>query len=76
MRFGLPHLFDGAHEFILLPNGNGGTSFTQRETFRGVLMPLLARTLTHTLEGFEQMNEAIKERAEMVSPRVTAGSPA
>lgn len=66
-RLGLPRLFDGAHEFTLRSNERGGTSFTQRETFRGVLVPLLAKTLTHTLEGFEQMNEAIKQRAEMLA---------
>ena len=40
-HLGVPHIFDGAHEFILEPNGHGGTSFTQRETFRGVLVPLV-----------------------------------
>ena len=66
-RVGLPRIFDGAHEFTLEPNEHGGTSFTQRETFRGVLVPLLAGTLTHTLDGFEQMNEAIKQRAESLT---------
>lgn len=66
-RLGLPRLFDGAHEFTLLPNECGGTSFTQRETFRGVLVPVLEKTLTHTLEGFDQMNTAIKQRAEMLA---------
>ncbi|MGH3025091.1 MAG: hypothetical protein ACRDLR_01415 [Gaiellaceae bacterium] len=42
-RLGFPRLFDGAHEFTLLSNERGGTSFTQRETFRGVLVPLLAK---------------------------------
>jgi hypothetical protein len=64
-RLGLPRLFDGAHEFTLVSNERDGTSFTQRETFRGALVPLLAKTLTQTLEGFEQMNEAIKHRAEV-----------
>jgi hypothetical protein len=66
-RLGLPRLFDGAHEFTLVSNDRGGTSFTQRETFRGVLVPLLAKTLTHTLEGFDQMNAAIKQRSEMLA---------
>jgi hypothetical protein len=66
-RLGLPRLFDGAHEFTLLPNERGGTSFNQRETFSGLLVPFLAKTLVHTLEGFEQMNEAIKQRAEALA---------
>ena len=66
-RLGLPRIFDGAHEFTIESNERGGTSFTQRETFRGVLVPLLAGTLKHTREGFEQMNEAIKQRAESLA---------
>jgi hypothetical protein len=63
-HFVLPHIFDGAHEFTLASNGRGGTTFTQRETFRGALVPFFAGTLARTLEGFEQMNQALKQRAE------------
>lgn len=37
----------------------------QRETFTGVLVPLLARSLdAHTLPGLTSMNEALKVRSE------------
>jgi hypothetical protein len=39
--------------------------FVQREAFRGLLVPLFARSLDNsTLRGFEEMNRALKERAE------------
>ena len=63
----IPHIFDGAHELILESNERGATSFTQRETFRGVLVPFVAGTLSHTRDGFEQMNQAIKERVESLA---------
>ncbi|MGL4174118.1 MAG: SRPBCC family protein [Actinomycetota bacterium] len=63
-RFVVPGLFDGTHEFLLTPKGPDQTQFTQRETFRGVLVPALSRTLRHTSEGFALFNQALKKRAE------------
>jgi hypothetical protein len=65
-RLGIPGLVDGRHSFTLEPTA-GGTRLTQEETFTGVLVPLLASTLTKTESGFQQMNEALKERAERVA---------
>lgn len=63
-RLGLPGLFDGRHIFELHP-APGGTRLVQREEFRGVLVPLFARSLDrHTLEGFVAMNAALKARVE------------
>ncbi len=62
-RFGIPGVFDGAHRFELEPLGEGRTRFVQSEHFRGVLVPLLRRSLrTHTLAGFEAMNRALADR--------------
>ena len=37
----------------------------QQEVYRGLLVPLMARSLDlHTLPGFKQMNQALKRRAE------------
>ena len=37
----------------------------QREEFRGVLVPFFWKSLdTHTRQGFEAMNAALKQRAE------------
>ena len=65
-RFLVPGLFDGRHTFLLEPTASG-CRLTQEETFTGVLVPLLASTLAKTEEGFRQMNEALKERAERVA---------
>ena len=61
----VPGLFDGEHTFDIEPHGTDGVRFVHAETFRGLLVPLLASTLrTTTRAGFEQMNAALKTRAE------------
>jgi hypothetical protein len=59
-----PGIFDGEHHFELEELGGGRTRFVQREVFRGILTPVLGRTLRNTLEGFRQMNQALKRRVE------------
>ena len=60
----VPGLFDGEHVFRLEPRG-AGAQFMHEETFSGVLVPLLRRSLeTKTRAGFEAMNRALKTRAE------------
>ncbi len=61
---GVPHLFDGAHRFELQPiDGGSRTRFVQSERFRGILLPLVRRSiLPATLSGFEAMNRALAER--------------
>lgn len=65
-RFLVPGLFDGRHSFTLTATAEG-TSLTQEEVFTGVLVPLLASTLTKTESGFQLMNEALKDRAERIA---------
>jgi hypothetical protein len=61
----VPGLFDGEHVFELEAAGGDQVRFVHAEHFRGLLVPLLARTLrTTTRKGFEQMNAALKRRAE------------
>jgi len=61
----VPSLFDGEHSFVIQPLGEDRVRFVQREAFRGLLVPLFARSLDNsTLRGFEEMNQALKERAE------------
>lgn len=65
----VPGLFDGEHIFTIEPLGTGRVRFTQREIFTGLLVPLLARMLdTDTRRGFEEMNNALKARAEQTAP--------
>ena len=64
-RLLMPGLFDGEHVFTLEPLGTNRVRFTQREVFTGLLVPLFARGLdTDTRRGFEEMNRALKARAE------------
>jgi hypothetical protein len=60
-------LFDGEHCFTIEPLGGSRVRFSQREVFNGLLVPLLARGLDiDTRRGFEEMNQALKVRAEQV----------
>ncbi len=63
-RFGLPGIFDGDHVLDVEPIGDGRARFTQREEFRGVLVPFMGRLLRSTDAGFRAMNEALKARVE------------
>ena len=64
----VPGLFDGEHIFTIEPLGTGRVRFTQREIFTGLLVPLLARMLdTDTQHGFEEMNNALKAKAEQTA---------
>jgi hypothetical protein len=61
----VPGVFDGEHSFTIQPLGDGQVRLVQQEDFRGLLVPLLARSLDRrTLPAFEQMNQALKRRAE------------
>src|SRR5262245_53968193 len=60
----VPGIFDGEHSFTIEPVG-GGVRLVQQEDYRGVLVPLFARSLDRrTLPAFERMNQALKQRAE------------
>jgi hypothetical protein len=61
---GIPGLFDGEHVFRIEPVGPDRVHFTQEEFFRGLLRPLLGGLLRDSGRGFEEMNEALKARAE------------
>jgi len=60
----LPGLFDGLHEFRLQPVADG-TRFYHRESFSGMLLPLIWPMMeAPTRAGFEAMNQALRIRAE------------
>jgi hypothetical protein len=63
-RLGMPGLFDGEHELRLEPSADGGTRFVQRESFTGLLVPMMPRVLVDTATGFAAMNAALRDRAE------------
>jgi hypothetical protein len=61
----VPGLFDGEHSFTIESLEENRVQFVQREAFNGLLVPLFARSFkTNTQQGFEEMNRALKERAE------------
>jgi hypothetical protein len=61
-------LFSGEHGFKLEPIADDRVRFLQDETFAGLLVPLYARLrLQKTRDGFTQMNEALRERAELLA---------
>ena len=60
----IPGLFDGEHIFELRPTDNG-CHLTQREEFTGILVAPMLRLLgKKTIKGFNEMNAALKLRAE------------
>lgn len=64
-HFLIPGLFDGEHVFTIEPLGAGRVRFVQREIVKGLLVSLFMRLLEkNTRRGFEEMNRALKARAE------------
>ncbi|NQV07825.1 SRPBCC domain-containing protein [bacterium] len=63
-RLGLPGLFDGRHRFEI-ERTDTGSRFIHSESFKGILVRVFKRSLdASTVEGFNLMNAALKERAE------------
>jgi len=64
-RLVMPGLFDGEHIFTIEPLEREGVHFVQREVFNGLLLPFFSRGLdTDTRRGFDEMNRALKAKAE------------
>jgi len=63
-RLYLPYLFDGEHALIIEPQNEKSVRFLQHEKFTGLLIPFARNTLRDTQRGFEEMNRALKLRAE------------
>lgn len=56
-------VFSGEHRFALTPAGDG-TRLVQSETFRGILVPVIGKTLNSAQASFREQNEALKKRVE------------
>ncbi|HEX9341976.1 MAG TPA: SRPBCC domain-containing protein [Thermoplasmata archaeon] len=68
-HLGVPGLFDGEHIFEIEEAGPKRVRFVQRERFRGILVPLLTRSLDRDARrGFEEMNRALRTRTESMPP--------
>jgi hypothetical protein len=67
-RLLVPGIFDGEHSFTIQPIGPDRVRLAQDERFRGLFAPVLFGYLAKpTLAAFEQMNQALKHRAEQPS---------
>ncbi|MHA1990983.1 MAG: SRPBCC family protein [Candidatus Hodarchaeales archaeon] len=61
----LPRIFDGRHMFEIEEITDNQIKFVHKEKFRGVLVwPLLKLIGKKTEKGFQNMNQALKERVE------------
>lgn len=64
-HFLFPGIFDGKHSFILKDNGDGTTTFIQKESFNGLLVGWMKKKLdTEIMDGFNAMNQALKKEIE------------
>jgi hypothetical protein len=66
-HFLISGIFDGEHYFLLDPLGDRRTRLTHGEAFSGVLVGFLRDTLDATETGFNNMNAALKQQAELSS---------
>ncbi|QHE85328.1 SRPBCC domain-containing protein [Hydrogenophaga sp. BPS33] len=74
-RFLVPGLFDGEHYFRLEPMGTDRVRFVHGEVFSGLLVRLAKDSLTTSIrEGFDEMNRALKRRAESLRVAMCSGT--
>ncbi len=56
----VPGLFDGEHEFRIVPETAGSSRLVQEEKFTGILVPYFGKMIAQgAKKGFEAMNAAI-----------------
>lgn len=63
-KLGIKGIFDGEHFFILDKLNENQTKFIHGEKFSGILVALMGGALDKTKEGFELMNQALKNECE------------
>jgi hypothetical protein len=61
---GVAPMFGGVRTFTLTPDGDGATRFSMTETFRGVMLPLIAPSLPDFGPAFERYAADLKREAE------------
>lgn len=75
-HLGVPGLFDGRHRFELLPLADGRTRLVHGESFRGLLVRPVWRSMAGpTRAGFDQFNAAFAERCSAGSAARHAAPP-
>lgn len=64
----LPVVFSGEHSFALSPLGSDRhTQVVQSETYRGLVVPFIGKTIAATRIEFDEVNQALKRRVEQGS---------
>jgi len=70
-RGGMPlGLFVGERVFLLTPQAGGVVDFSMRESFSGLLAPLIGRSLPDMQPAFDEFAASLKRAAERESTRV------
>ena len=66
--YGIPGLCNCSFSFTIEPLNGERVTVVQKQSYSGLLVPLLGRMLGAGVQrGLEQMNQALKERAEAAS---------
>jgi hypothetical protein len=61
---GLAPIFQGVRTFALTPRSDGSTDFTMKESFSGLILPLVKRSLPDFGPVFERYANDLKQEAE------------
>jgi uncharacterized protein YndB with AHSA1/START domain len=61
---GMAPMFKGVRTFTLTPNADGSTAFSMRETFAGVMLPMIRGSLPDFAPVFETYAQDLKRAAE------------
>ncbi len=57
-------LFKGERTFTVTPTTGGGTEFSMREVYSGLLAPLITKTIPDMTDSFEEFATGLKNAAE------------
>lgn len=60
---GAPLIFNGTRTFTLTPTA-GGTEFHMAEVYRGLMLPLIWRSMPDLQPGFDRFGDGVKRLAE------------
>ncbi|ACY13825.1 SRPBCC domain-containing protein [Haliangium ochraceum] len=61
---GMAPMFKGERRFVVSPTGDGGTEFTMSETFAGLMLPMIKKSLPDFGPVFEQYAQDLKRACE------------
>lgn len=71
-RDGAPPMFVGSREFTVEPVGDRASKFTMVEEFRGIMLPMIARTLPDFAPIFDRYAADLRAACENASTKASA----